>query len=90
MQIVEALPRGLTGKVLRHRLADDYVQQRSERARLATGAVAASQLEQDVLAIWRCLLKTDAVGPEDNFSTAAVIRCWPPRCSPNWNRCSVG
>ncbi|PZR77557.1 MAG: acyl-CoA synthetase, partial [Stutzerimonas stutzeri] len=34
---------------------------------LATGAVAASQLEQDVLAIWRRLLKTDAVGPEDNF-----------------------
>ncbi len=67
VQIVEALPRGLTGKVLRHRLADDYVQQRSERARLATGAVAASQLEQDVLAIWRRLLKTDAVGPEDNF-----------------------
>ena len=32
VQIVEALPRGLTGKVLRHRLADDYVQQRSERA----------------------------------------------------------
>ncbi|PZR77167.1 MAG: acyl-CoA synthetase, partial [Stutzerimonas stutzeri] len=30
VQFVEALPRGLTGKVLRHRLADDYVQQRSE------------------------------------------------------------
>ena len=67
VQIIEALPRGLTGKVLRHRLADAYVQQRNERARLATGAVAASQLEQDVLAIWRRLLKTEAVGPEDNF-----------------------
>lgn len=67
VQIIEALPRGLTGKVLRHRLADDYVQQRNERARLATGAVAASQLEQDVLVIWRRLLKTEAVGPEDNF-----------------------
>ncbi len=67
VQIIEALPRGLTGKVLRHRLADAYVQQRNERARLSTGAVAASQLEQDVLAIWRRLLKTEAVGPEDNF-----------------------
>ncbi|WP_444815429.1 AMP-binding protein [Stutzerimonas frequens] len=67
VQVIEALPRGLTGKVLRHRLADTYVQQRNERARLATGAVAASQLEQDVLAIWRRLLKTEAVGPEDNF-----------------------
>jgi len=67
VQIIKALPRGLTGKVLRHRLADAYVQQRNERARLSTGAVAASQLEQDVLAIWRRLLKTEAVGPEDNF-----------------------
>ncbi len=67
VQIIEALPRGLTGKVLRHHLADAYVQQRNERARLSTGAVAASQLEQDVLAIWRRLLKTEAVGPEDNF-----------------------
>ena len=67
VQIIEALPRGLTGKVLRHRLADAYLEQRSARARAAAVAEAASELEQQVLALWRRLLKTEAVGPNDNF-----------------------
>ncbi len=67
VQIIDALPRGLTGKVLRHRLADAYLEQRSARARAAAVAEAASELEQQVLALWRRLLKTEAVGPNDNF-----------------------
>ena len=67
VQVVDALPRGLTGKVLRHHLADAYVEQRSERARQAEASEAASPLEQQVLALWRRLLKTEAVGPQDNF-----------------------
>ncbi|RYJ62959.1 AMP-binding protein [Pseudomonas songnenensis] len=67
VQVIDALPRGLTGKVLRHRLADAYVEQRSERARQAGASEAASPLEQQVLALWRRLLKTEAVGPQDNF-----------------------
>ncbi|WP_219856989.1 AMP-binding protein [Stutzerimonas kunmingensis] len=67
VQVIDALPRGLTGKVLRHHLADAYVEQRSERARQAGASEAASPLEQEVLALWRRLLKTEAVGPQDNF-----------------------
>ena len=67
VQVVDALPRGLTGKVLRHRLADAYLEQRHARALQAGASEAASSLEQQVLTLWRRLLKTDAVGPQDNF-----------------------
>ena len=86
VQFVEALPRGLTGKVLRHR-GRRLRPAAQRRARLATGAVAA-QLEQDVLAIWRRLLKTDAVGPEDNFLDSGGDSLLATEMS--WNRCSVG
>lgn len=64
--VVDQLPRGLTGKVLRHRLAEQYAEQREERAQAATGEPV-SPLEQELLGLWRRLLKTDAVGPDDNF-----------------------
>ncbi|MCF7200879.1 AMP-binding protein [Pseudomonas oligotrophica] len=73
VQVIDELPRGLTGKVLRHRLAEQYLAERDARARAAVEAEVdegSTPLEQEVLALWRRLLKTDAVGLDDNFLDA--------------------
>ncbi|MCW3149258.1 AMP-binding protein [Stutzerimonas stutzeri] len=69
IQLLTELPRGLTGKVLRHRLSDDLLAQRAEKAGVGARAPEPqlSPLERDVLDVWRRLLKTEAVGPDDNF-----------------------
>lgn len=69
VQLLDELPRGLTGKVQRQRLSDALLVLRAEEARAgaATQAASLAPLEREVLEVWRRLLKTDAVGPDDNF-----------------------
>lgn len=69
IQLLDELPRGLTGKVLRHRLSDALLAMRAAQARAGatTADALLTPLERDVLGVWRRLLKTDAVGPDDNF-----------------------
>ena len=73
IQLLDELPRGLTGKILRHRLSEALLAQRAEQQahrQAASGLAEASALEREVLGVWRRLLKTDAIGLDDNFLDA--------------------
>jgi oxalate---CoA ligase len=59
--IVDQLPKGITGKVQRKRLSE-ALRDKPEKA-----ANSGQGLEASLLALFRRVLKTDAVSPEDDF-----------------------
>jgi oxalate---CoA ligase len=59
--LVESLPRGATGKILRRSLTDAYAAARRQMAE------PDGLLELELLEIWKRLLRTDDIGIDDDF-----------------------
>ncbi len=67
--ILDGMPKGTTGKVQRRRLAEALAGEMREvgPARASAPARSPSDLEADLIALWRRLLKTDALTIDDDF-----------------------
>jgi acyl-CoA synthetase (AMP-forming)/AMP-acid ligase II len=61
ISILDELPKGITGKLLRRRLAE-HAQEKSQHSGLSE-----ERLHGDLLQLWKRILKTESIGLDDDF-----------------------
>jgi oxalate---CoA ligase len=61
ISILDELPKGITGKLLRRRLAES-MHEKSKQSRLS-----AERLHDDLLQLWKRILKTEDISLDDDF-----------------------
>jgi acyl-CoA synthetase (AMP-forming)/AMP-acid ligase II/thioesterase domain-containing protein/acyl carrier protein len=70
IMVLDAIPRGITGKILRNQLTDRAQEASNPAADAGQPASPLNTLEGDLLGIWRRLLKHDSMTVRDSFREA--------------------